>query len=254
MEWRVRLLALCIFLTGCSSEVVKTREYSKTEKALLYLSVANAALLQGDHTGALQSLVQAEALDNSLPGLFHSKALAYFGKHDLETAIASARRAVELSPNFSEANNTLGSLLISGKHYEEAVSPLMTAAQDPLFRDSYKSWTNLGILKFRLKEFNQAVFYFDRAILDAPQRACGAYYYRGQVSQQDQKLNEAIADYQLATKKSCAGFGEAALALGLAYEKKRDYSQARKVFLEIHQRFPNTSLEERAMNQLRYLP
>ena len=186
--------------------------------------------------------------------LHHSKALAYFAKHDLPAAIESAKRAVELNSNYSDANNTLGKLLMDAKRYQEAVPFLTAAAKDSLYRDSYKAWTNLGILKYRLEEFHLASTYFDRAILDAPDRSCVAYYFRGQIKQRNYKLSEAIEDLSRATKKLCANYGEAQLALGLAYQKNRDYNSARKTFLEVQKRYPDTKWAQQAMDQLKYLP
>jgi TolA-binding protein len=94
----------------------------------------------------------------------------------------------------------------------------------------------------------------NRAVLDAPNQACIALYYRGHIKLREAKFDEAIHDYDQATRKTCAKFGEAHLALGIAYEKNRQFELARKTFLEIQKRYPNTKLAEQALDQLRYLP
>jgi tetratricopeptide (TPR) repeat protein len=218
------------------------------------LDAGNAALVEGDATGALQNLVRGEALDSSIPELYHSKAIAYFGKHSLTDAVEAARQAVRLRPNYSDANNTLGKLLMDSKQYPEAVAPLLSAAQDTLYRDSFKAWTNLGILKFQVGDMHEAKVYFERAILDAPQKSCIAYFYRGQMLEKEDHLQDAIEDYQRGSKRLCALYGDAQFALGVAYGKNKNYQGARKVFLDIHERFPNTSLSEKAMLALRDLP
>ena len=94
----------------------------------------------------------------------------------------------------------------------------------------------------------------NHAIQDAPTQACIAYYYRGNIRLKKSQMNEAISDYAQATKKLCARFEEAHLALGLAYQQNQQYDLARKTFLEIEKRYPNTQIAERAIDQLRYLP
>lgn len=248
MVW---VISLATFF-GCSTETKK--EVTSTEKAEVYLELANASFAQNDIPGTLQSLAQAEKLDSKLPGIFHTKALAYFARHDLDAAISYARKAVSLKPDYSAANNTLGSLLISSGQYDLAMVPLKAAAQDPLYRDSYKSWTNLGILKFGKREYNQALVYFEHAVQDAPTLACGAYYYRGQIYQQQDRLNGAIESFRKATKDYCGHFGDSALALAEAYTKKKDYVAARREFLQVISRFPNTELESKAIKALKDLP
>jgi Tfp pilus assembly protein PilF len=243
-------------LSGCATEPEQTthKELDSTEKAVMLIKIGNGALVEGDPTGALQNFARAEEEDADLPELHHSKALAYFAKHDLKRAIDSARQAVKLKPNYADANNTLGKLLLEAGDYKDAVGPLNIAAKDPLYRESFKAWTNLGILNYRQNSFAQAENYLNRAVLDAPNQACIALYYRGHIKLREAKFDEAIHDYDQATRKTCAKFGEAHLALGIAYEKNRQFELARKTFLEIQKRYPNTKLAEQALDQLRYLP
>jgi len=220
----------------------------------MLIEIANGSLLEGDPTGALQTLAEAERDDPSLPELYHSRALAFFGKHDLSSAIKAARHSVSLKSNYSDANNTLGKLLIDDGKLNEAEGPLLVAANDPLYRDSYKAWTSLGVLKFRQNDFSQAEIYLNHAIQDAPAQSCIAYYFRGQVELKNNHIEQAIKDYNQATKKTCARLSEAHLALGLAYQQNRQYDLARKTFLDVEKRFPNTQYAEKAMDHLRYLP
>jgi Tfp pilus assembly protein PilF len=250
--------ALCLIPViaqlGCSTGEVQQRELTKTERARMFVQIANGALVEGDPTGALHNLLKAEEEDANLPELYHSKALAYYGKHDLDSALHAVRKAILIKPNYAEANNTFGKLLIDAGKYEEAEKPLKVAANDALYRDSYKAWINLGILKYRRNDLVQSELYLNHAIQDAPSQACIAYYYRGHIRLKDQKLNEAIRDYSQATKKLCAHFGEAHVALGLAYKQNQQIDLARKTFLEIQKRYPNTRFAEQAMEHLRYLP
>jgi Tfp pilus assembly protein PilF len=250
----VRAVFLVVVWTGCATQAPHHKELSKTERARMLVEVGNGALVEGDPTGALQNLARAEQEDASLPELHHSKALAYYAKRDLSAAISSAQKAVELKSNYSDANNTLGKLLLDAGRYEEALKPLQVAAGDALYREAYKAWTNLGIIKYRRGEYSGSENLMSRAIQEAPSQACVAYYYRGHLKLMEKHLDEAIQDYNRATQKLCASFGEAHIALGLAYQKNRQYELARKTFLEIQKRYPNTKLAERALDQLKFIP
>lgn len=241
-------------MLGCASSSPPTKTYTHTERARMLVEIANGSLIEGDPTGALQSLVRAEEEDANLPELYHSKALAFFAKHDLDSAIKAANKAVELKPNYADANNTLGKLLMDAGKYQEAIPPLKTAAGDHLYREAYKANTNLGILKYRLNQMSEAEKYFNQAIQDSPQVSCTAYYYRGHIEMKNSHFKDAAQFYKKATQKVCANFGDAYLALGLAFQQDHQYNEARKTFLDIQKRYPNTKIAERAFDQLRYLP
>ena len=260
------LVLLSGFLViGCSHMKTKNGELTSTERARMYVEVANAALLEGDPTGALEQLLMAEAEDSSLPELHHSRALAFAAKGEPAQAMVSAKRAVKLKPDYTDANNTYGKLLLDSGRYEEALDPLTRAANDSINREAYKAFTNLGILQYRQGRMNLARENFDRAIRGAPEMACVAYYYRGHLhlkqaasktSGQNSpgEYGSAVADYVKASKKYCSNFTEAHLALGIAYEQSKQYQLARAKFLEIQTRYPETQVASQALSHLRTLP
>jgi len=243
-----------MLLPGCATGGPAPKVLTQVDRARMFVEIANGALVEGDPTSALQALARAESEDTSLPELYHTKALAYYVKHDLDTAIQAGRKAVELKPTYSDAKNTLGKLLLEAGKYEEAIAPLSQAANDPLYNDTYKAWTNLGILKYRKNDFNESAKYFDHAVLDAPGRSCIAHYYLGHIRLKESQISAAIKEYDSSTRKLCAKFKDGMLALGLAYQKDRQYQEAKKTFLEIQKRYPNTQVAEQAMDHLKYLP
>lgn len=220
----------------------------------MWVDVANASLLENDPTGALQNLVTAEQEDPTLPSIYHTRALALYAKHDVPGALASARKAIKLAPAWPDANNTLGKILMESGASGEAIPYLTTAADNHLYREAFKPMTNLGILYYRQGEMAKSRDYLNQAILVAPESACVAYYYRGHLDLKASQLKDAISDYDQATRRFCAKFGDAHVALGIALERNRDYDRARKKFLEIEQRFPDTNYAQQAMDHLRYLP
>ena len=258
-EWGLAVLWIAFIAgwgMGCGTPQTtpQPKEYSKTEKARMLVELANGALAERDATGPLQSLPRGEQLDDSLPELYHSRALAFYMKEDLEAALRAAKQAIEMKSDYADANNTLGKLLMDLGKPTEAEKYLKMAANDVLYREAYKAWTNLGILKYQAGHTDEARKSLSRAIQESPNMACVAYYYRGHVHMKTKQFKAAVEDYTSATKKICANFSDAYLALGLALQQNRQYPSARKVFVEIQRRYPNTKLAEQALDQLRYLP
>lgn len=255
-QWtKVLFLMPVVFImaVACASSGEK-RELSNQEKARLMVNIANGALLEGDPTSALEYLIRAEKIDQTLPELYHSKALALFAKSDRVGAVDAARRAVKLKPDYSEANNTLGKLLLDQNDLTQAEPALSRAANDPLYRDSPKARTNLGILYYRLKRWDEAKRQLDLAVDGNDQTACIAHFYRGNLLFEKGRYRQSLPDYQEATKKLCGNYSDAHFALALAYEKSEKYDDARKKYLEVNQLYPNTEIAQKAMQRLRGLP
>ncbi|MGK5089234.1 tetratricopeptide repeat protein [Bdellovibrionota bacterium FG-2] len=246
-------LALALACGACSHAPTK-KELSKTERARILVEMANGLLDEGDPTSALESLIRAESEDPKLPEIHHSKALAFFARKNLAEALKAAEKAVELAPTYSSAQSTLGKLLLDSGRMDEAILHLNIALADPVNRELFKPLSLLGVIYYKKSEFSKAGEFFNRAIDSAPANACIAYYYRGHLHLRDSQFEDAIRDYDQASKRFCGAFSEAHLAIGITYEESKRFELARKKFLEIEQRFPNTRSAEQAMKRLRTLP
>jgi len=250
------VFSVLLFAASACSSGGKSRSTAE-EKARMYLEAAVAAKAEGDITGALQYVNEAEQLDDSLPELHHLKAIVLNQKRERALAIQSVRRALELRPKYSDAMNTLGRFLMDdGKasSIHEAEKWLKTAASDLLYRDAWKPRTNLGIIHYRRGEDVKAMEQLNKAVAASPLHACVAHYYIGHIRLKTGSFLEAARSYDRATQKFCAGFADAHLAEGVALERGRDYDKARKKFLEVTKTFPNTSVADQAMNRLKSLP
>ncbi len=223
-------------------------------RGVMMIQVANGAILERDPVGALQALKQAETLAPDNPDLHHTKALAFFLKQDLTSAIASARRSVELKPDYSVANNTLGKLLMDAGQYAEAETYLQKAANDNLSYEAFKARTNLGVLNYQRGKYTVSRFHLDLAIREEPKEACVARFYRAQLFLRESKAADAIKDLKGATMDACSRYGEAHLALGMAYLQNHQNDLARKKLFEVSQLFPGTDFAERSLEALRNVP
>src|SRR4051812_6980490 len=98
------LIVISALFAGCASDTAARKALSDAERAMLLVEVANGALTESDWTGALQLLAQAETLDNRMPSLYHTRAIALIGRGMYKEAVAAAKHAVELAPKYPEAN------------------------------------------------------------------------------------------------------------------------------------------------------
>ena len=118
---------------------------AQTDKAKLSLSgehkdAGNKAFAAGRHTEAVTSFSSAITLDPTNAVLYSNRAAAYtaLGKKTpamLQKAIADARMAARLQPDFAKAYLRLGTALSMSKQYEEAVQAFASGlSKDPSSR------------------------------------------------------------------------------------------------------------------------
>jgi Tfp pilus assembly protein PilF len=244
----VLLLAFFV-LTSCASS--DKMELSNEEKSKLFIESAAADLNENDANSALAHLRQAQDLKNESPELYYLLSLAYYRKHETEMAISAAKKALKLSPDFSAAKNALGKLLLDKGDLVGAEKNLKEAALDLTYPEAYLSKTNLGLLNSKKKNQTEAEHWFTKAIFDAGNNACMAFYYRGEIYFQKNLLEQAQSDFKRASKNGCANFGEAHLYLVKTLIKMKKNSEAKAKLIEIQQIFPSTDVASRANQYLK---
>ena len=240
---------------GCATPHKKTEKpLSDKDRVPLLLDVAAANLTEGDPTGALQNLDQAREINDSVPEEQYLYALAYYQKHEIKLATEAAKKAIRLRPNYSQAKNTLGRLLIDAGKLDEAEAPLLSAAKDLTFRESYIAKTNLGIIYYKKMKFDQADQWLSDAIRDGGESACMASYYRGQIDLEKNELTAAQKDFHDASRGGCSQFSDAHLAMGKTLMRMKKYDQARAKFLEVKEIFPASDASSSANQFLKEIP
>ena len=252
-ETLYRVAAVCL-MAGCFSACATLSGPSRSEQASQWVGIAAAALGEGDVSGSLQALQKAEELNAKDAQLHHVRAHAFLARKDSEAALKSAQIALSLEPTDSTIRTTLGRLLMDSGKYREAETVLLPAANDTIYRDSYRARTNLAIIYRHNGELNLAREQLNKAINEAPTLACHAYYLRSELDLKAGRIQEALKDLGRATVQSCSSYAEAHLAVGIALARNRQFDRARNKFLEVSQRFKGTEFAEKALENLRYLP
>lgn len=241
---------------GCASSSGDRpeKQLSKHERAILSLDLAAANIAENDGTGALLALRESEQLENDIPETYYLYALAYHLKNEPALAIQSARKAIDMKPNFSKAKNTLGKLLLDQGKYDDAEKFLKEAAQDLLFNEAFLAKANLGVLYYKKMNFPKAETYLTQAIQEGRDRTCVAAYYRGKIYMEQNLLDKALSDFNRASHNSCSRITEAHLAKGQTLIRMKRYDLARAKMLEIKQLFPMSEAADKAQQYLREIP
>lgn len=198
--------------TGCLGTTQEDVKLAKAEYGL-----ANDAFTRGSYREALDHVEKAVEADEDNADAAYLGALTYlvFCANDesspdcrLAEAERYARKAVAADENLRDAKNALGVILVHQGRPDEAVKILEPLSKDMLYRSPEKAWGNLGWAHLEAGNLEEAIPALQRSVAAQPLFCVGHY------------------------------------RLGLAYEKKGDYTSAEQAFSRA------VSIEEGSCNRL----
>ncbi len=187
---------------------------------------------------ALDHVLGAIELDDENADASHLAALIYLdfcrqSANDcrLEEAERHARDALKAKPDFREARNTLGVVLIHRKQYPDAVEVLQPLTEDILYRTPENAWGNIGWAYLEQGDLPAAVGALSRSVAAQPD-FCVGHYRLGVAEERLGHRESAIAAFTQALSVAdgrCQGLQEAyagrarlLFALNRAEEAERD--------------------------------
>lgn len=124
------------------------------------LALASALAADGQYAGAEQQYLRAIALRPRYWAGYNRVGQFYARNGDLEQAIASFRKAAELTPDNARVQANLGAVLVQADQLDEALSILEKAVAT---MPTSEVWSNLGTARYLLGNFDDAAGAFERA-------------------------------------------------------------------------------------------
>ena len=120
-----------------------------------------------------------------------------YRKMDLESAVAQARRAVQLDAGFMKAHDQLGLCYEAMGKWEEAVQAFKEAVRLNEASASPSPWPamNFGVLLLRLERIEEAEVQLRQSIA-IDRRFPVAHHRLGQVLEKKQRLDDAISEFE----------------------------------------------------------
>jgi tetratricopeptide (TPR) repeat protein len=179
------------------------------------------------------------------------KAEKALSKRDTATATVALKKAVELSPTYAAAWNTLGTMSYHTRDFQQAEQYFRKALEVDL--DSYAPLVNLGGVLINLRRFREATKYNQHAVLREPQDALAhsqlgmCYIVTRRYDLAEQSLKEAI-------RLDPAHFSHPQLYLAELYIMTQRYPEAADVledFLIQHPDWEKAAETKAAIQKLR---
>lgn len=216
---RTALVSLVFCLPACGAAQSHVSARDDEGRSLAEYDVARDLWLnRGQTREALDHVLEAIALDDENADAAHLAALIYLDfcrlsadACRLEEAERHARDAVELKPDFREAQNTLGVVLIHRERYPEAIEVLRPLTQDILYRTPENAWGNIGWAYLEQGALAEAVSALSRSVAAQPE-FCVGHYRLGLARERLGDREQAVASFTRALEAGggrCQGLQEA---------------------------------------------
>lgn len=160
-----------LFLAACVTEQrrggpgFKEPTAEELQKALAYyVQIAYGHLEKGETENAMESLKQAQEIDEDSPLLITAFAVTYERQGDMEKAEQFYKKAISQDRKFSPARMNYGSFLFKAKKYKQACTQFKKAANDDFYEKRSGAFLNYGICLKTLGDTEGALNAFQRSV------------------------------------------------------------------------------------------
>lgn len=239
---KVILFSFLIFaISGCGSFATQDKEAAE-----MHLRIGTSQLQDGAYPQALSSLLKAEELDADNPVIQNNLSLAYFVRERYEQAEKHVLKALSLKSDYSDARNNYGRILIERNRPQDAVNELKKVIADLTYQFPEKPLINVGIAYFKMKQYDSARAYFQKA-LDIQRDNCLAHSYYGRCWYELKKYDRATESLDRAVGFCQRGqFDEPHYFSAMAYYDSGNLVQAESRFEEIVKLYPRGKYTDKA--------
>ena len=156
------------------------------------------------------------------------------------------KKAVDLSPDYSEAQNNYGAYLCQQQRYDEAEARFMLAVENPLYQSVAEAYENAGLCAMQEPDVKKAESYFRRALQIQPTLS-KSLLRMAEISYEQQNYLQARAYVQ--RFHGAATWTARALLTGIKTENKLgDKDAVASYTLILRSRFPDSD-EMQMVNQ-----
>ena len=243
------LLLLCAAVVACGTSTPGVKNPERASEA--EYDLAREFFYKGQPRLALEHCKRALSLnDQNAKALYFDSTIHLFfcsGKLQLsdpdcrlDDAEKLARQALIADPNFREAKNTLGQILILEKRYPEAMTTLEPLTKDPSFESSYLAWGNYGWAQVLAGQLDAGIESLKNAVTE-PRFCVGhyrlgcAYEKKGDLASAEQSLSAAVTVDAPECKNLQDAWQERAdvrMKLGHQADAKADYEKCRDIAVD----------------------
>ena len=160
---------MAVLISGCETQQVRPQHESnihtqKDSPADVYVSLGVEYMNRGLNDVALEKLKRAIQVDPRSSDANNVIAVLYDRLGESSLAGVHYKRAVQLEPNNSSAQNNYARYLCGVKDYESADRHFLQALKNPLYKSPLLALTNAGTCATKAGKYDDADKYFRTAL------------------------------------------------------------------------------------------
>ncbi|MDO9226675.1 MAG: type IV pilus biogenesis/stability protein PilW [Pseudomonadota bacterium] len=235
--WLLLALAGCAAPQAPMQSSPETRPASRSDiRAQVHTDLAANYYLREQYAVSLQELTAALKVDSGYAPAYNMLGLVHGALREDARAEENFRRALERSPQYSEAHNNFGLFLCQRKRMKEARERFESALNNPLYASPEKALSNAGACSLEQGDLDAAEMYYKRATLRAPNHASAQLGLAEVNYRQGRWLAARVMLRQLTEQSEV---GAQALWLGVRIERRLGDREAEANYgAQLRRRFP----------------
>jgi len=154
-------MTLCcsVLLFGCATSTTADKKTALAKEQL-----GNSLVREGDYQGGLKQLLEAAELDPESAGIQNAIGYTYQGLRDFDKAALHYKKALDLKPDYPEAQNNLGTVYGVQGRWDEAIALFQKAAENVFYRTRHFAYDNLGSVYRTRGDYRKAVENYKKAV------------------------------------------------------------------------------------------
>jgi len=246
----VLIMALVINLVFCASTKKKIEESRKKSPRYNY-SMGSFYLNAGNVDQAINYFNKTLSLDPNYYLALNGLGLAYSMKGKFSESEKYFLKCLAINPSFSEARNNLAMVYQEMGLVDKAEAQFRLAASDKNYNSRELPYYNLARLYFAQDKLEEALGYVEQALQINSSMAM-AYNLKGIILEKQNKLDEAIANYEKGIKIIPDDF-YLNFNLAVAYFKNKELEKAKTLFEKISPKASDPEMKKKIKDYLKMI-
>ncbi len=220
------LLACLVPFSGCAHTGAKLKE-----KSSVHYRLGNEYYKAGNIADALKEYTKAVSIDPDEPSYHLMLGFAYSARDLDERAAGEMKRAIEITPMFSEAHIGLAYIYKKKGNWDGVIKECKDALKNIYYKTPEVAYLNMGIAYYEKGDYDVSVEKFQKAVALKPAMA-GAYYNMGRSLERLKKSRRAIAAYRKAVEHR-KDYPDPYFRLGVLFVTSGEKSEAVSAFEKV---------------------
>jgi len=227
-------------LTGCAGGQISDDDVARSEH---HYRLARNYYNDNNLPMTRRELHEALDLNPDNTSALHLRGFILMGLRDLEGAAKALGKVLEIRPDFYDARNNLGTVMMAQGRYHDAIRIIEPLLKEPLYATPWFAHGNIGRSYYEIGNLKDARRSLEMAIFLNP-RFCHGLNSLGLVFRDEGNARDALNSFKKAIE-ACPKYAEPLYHMGLLQLQANQVEAAKDSFKRCAELAPDTSIGKR---------